>query len=101
MNDKDKIKSIEAIGSSIQTYGHFATYTIPDESEKGLLFKTIGLDKFLSYVYNFYYRDAHNKDYGADLAEEKQTKKFLISRINEESYKIGSEWLEENKAYFE
>lgn len=94
MTDKHK-KAIQIIGAEIQTYNHFAEYSVPfteNIDDDGI--------SLLDCVYNYFYTKMHNSDYYSDttedLKDERQCKSFIKKRINDESYDIGMQWLKDH-----
>lgn len=90
---EEQNEAVKLIGANIQVYGHYATYSCPDESEKAIS-KDITIKEFLNFVYDYYYTDRLNRDYGDDIKEQKSNKNFLKKRVNENSFNIGIEWIE-------
>lgn len=83
----DKRDAIAVIGSAIQAYGHFESYSIPgaDNCE---------VNEVLQKICEYYNDDTMlNKNYDAEVKDSLATKRFIRERINRDSYHIGAEWV--------
>lgn len=89
-------QTVKIIGANVQIYGHFEVYKIPYSNGNGIHSeRDVTIEEFLELV-DGYYNDKKlcNFDYGDDLSDQNRTKNFIIKRINDESFKLGKEWLE-------
>lgn len=73
----DKRDAIEVIGSAIQAYGHFESYSIPG-ADNCEVYEV--LQKICEY-------------YNDDVKDSLATKNFIRNRINSDSYHVGAEWV--------
>lgn len=95
-------EAIEIIGAHVVIYNHFDAYEVTDA--KGTPY-TIDMlkanpEKFLLDVATFH-KSKHllNPNYGDDLKEQNQIKRFILSRLSKDRvtcYKAGIEWFNEN-----
>lgn len=91
-------KVTEIIGANIQIYGHFAIYNIPYEDSSSITNESdVTKEEFIRLTYDYYHSDRLNANSGDDVKESNQIKRFIIKRINNSSYEIGKNWLENQK----
>ena len=94
MTDVETRKAIEYIGANIQIYRGFDFYFIPDEGGSEL-YPPVSKKRLLQLVYEYYHkRDRFTPSDLCDVEDAKECKRFLKSRVNDESYQIGLDWLE-------
>lgn len=97
MLSEKQIKAIELIGAEVETYGHFACYSIPDESGKGITNESLlSREAFLDLVYEYFYSKRMNYDYFEDAKECREVKSFIKKRVKDTSYETGLEWLNDH-----
>ena len=95
MSTEKQVKAIELIGAEIETYGHFASYSIPDESGKGITNESLlSKEAFLDLVYEYFYSKRMNYDYFEDEKECQSVKSFVKKRVKDTSYQTGLEWVD-------
>lgn len=83
----DKRDAIEVIGSAIQAYGHFESYSIPEADN-------CEVNEVLQKICEYYDDDTMlNKNYDVEVKDSLATKRFIIECINRDSYRIGAEWV--------
>lgn len=83
----DKRDAIEVIGSAIQAYGHFESYSIPGAVNCEVY-------EVLQKICEYYSDDTMlNENYDVDVNDSLATKKFIRNRINSDSYHVGAEWV--------
>lgn len=91
-------EAIEIIGANIQTYGHFECYQIPYENGKPIRNESdVTLDNFLNLLHEYYNSGRLNEDYGEDAKEWNSIKRFIKKKVNNLSYDIGKEWVDNQK----
>lgn len=94
MTDVETRKAIEYIGANIQAYRHFALYDIPNEDGSDLDLP-VSRERLLQLVYEYYHkRDRFTPSDLCDVEYARECKSWLRSQVNDESYQIGLDWLD-------
>ena len=92
-------QAYQLIGAEIKIYEHFDYYSIPNEKGRGIdNTKDITLEEFLKMTLDYFNnRDKINSDYGTDIKEQYETKKFIKSRITSDCEELGRQWCNEQE----
>lgn len=94
----ETMTALNYIGASIQTYGHFDWYSIPNRDGKPIA-TTSEIDRyeFLALTYEYLSTDRVNYGYGKEVPEQNATKRFIMSRVNDQSISLGATWVLEQE----
>lgn len=94
----ETMTALNYIGANIQIYGHFDWYSIPNRTGKSIkTTREISRDEFLALTYEYVSTNRVNCDYGKDMAEQSSTKRFVMSRVNDQSISLGATWVLEQE----
>lgn len=93
--------ALSIIGVEQSIYGHFAAYSIPDESGHGISDQNAkdNIEYFLQQIENHYRsKESLNRDYGDDLKEQNNVKRFVIRNAKKDqaaNIASGLEWVKD------
>ena len=94
----ETMTALNYIGANIQIYGHFACYSVPYRNGESITTtREISREEFLALTYEYLSTNRVNCDYGNDMAEQSATKRFIMSRVNDQSISLGATWVLEQE----
>lgn len=94
----ETMAALNYIGANIQIYGHFVCYSVPYRNGESITTtREISRDEFLALTYEYLSTDRVNCDYGNDMSEQSATKRFIMSRVNDQSISLGATWVLEQE----